>query len=86
MMKKIIFIEGISGVGKSTVTQKLRNKLCEMGFSTDCFLEFDYKNPIDFYSTAYFTEDEYKSLLEMHSESLDMLQHNTKIISVAIRC
>ena len=52
-MKKIVFIEGISGVGKSTVTQKLCNKLREMGFSADCFLEFDYENPIDFYSTAY---------------------------------
>jgi len=80
MMKKIVFIEGISGVGKSTVTQKLCNKLREMGFSTDCFLEFDCENPIDFYSTAYFTEDEYKSLLEMHSESLDMLQHNTIVV------
>ena len=30
---KIIFIEGVSGVGKSTATQKLCNKLHVMGFS-----------------------------------------------------
>lgn len=79
-MKKLVFIEGISGVGKSTVTQKLCDKLRDMGLYADCFLEFDYKNPIDFYCTAYFTEDEYKSLFELYSESTEMILRNTFVI------
>ena len=34
-MPKLIFIEGVSGVGKSTTTQKLCDKLRGMGFSVD---------------------------------------------------
>lgn len=76
-MKKLVFIEGVSGVGKSTLTQKLRNKLRELGFSTDYYLEFDSTNPIDFYCVAYFKQDEYSDLLEKHIESAVSIKDNT---------
>ena len=34
-MPKLIFVEGVSGVGKSTTTQKLCDKLRGMGYSVD---------------------------------------------------
>lgn len=76
-MKKLVFIEGVSGVGKSTLTQKLRNKLREMGFSVDYYLEFDSTNPIDFYCVAYFKQDEYFDLLKKHTESAVAIRDNT---------
>ena len=62
-MSKLIFVEGVSGVGKSTTTQILRDKLREMGFSAECYKEFDFSNPIDFYCTAYLKHDQYADLL-----------------------
>ena len=39
-MPKLIFIEGVSGVGKSMTTQKLYDKLRGMGYSVDRYREF----------------------------------------------
>ena len=41
---RLIFIEGVSGVGKTTLTQKSCNKLKDMGYATKCYLEFDFTN------------------------------------------
>lgn len=51
---RLIFIEGVSGVGKSTLTQKICAKLNEMGYAADCYLEGNIANPIDLYNSAYF--------------------------------
>lgn len=76
-MKKLVFIEGVSGVGKSTLTQKLRNKLREMGYSADYYLEFDSTNPIDFYCVAYFKQDDYADLLAQYAEFAVAIKNNT---------
>ena len=78
-MKNLIFIEGVSGVGKSTTTQKLCDKLRGMGFSVDRYREFDFPNPIDFYSTAYFKQDEYDAILAEHIGSAEDIKSNTVI-------
>ncbi|MDR1060211.1 MAG: GrpB family protein, partial [Clostridiales bacterium] len=65
---RLIFVEGVSGVGKTTMTGKLRDKLRNMGFAADCYFEGDFANPIDFYCTAYFKQDEYADLLAKHGE------------------
>ncbi|MFI3326984.1 MAG: hypothetical protein R3Y35_12575 [Clostridia bacterium] len=56
-MSKILFIEGVSGVGKSTSTIKIADMLRQNGFLVKHFIESDYKNPIDFYCTAYFNKN-----------------------------
>lgn len=61
-MAKLIFIEGISGVGKSTMVQTLQKELTGLGYKVRSYLEGDYTNPIDFYGTAYFTTHEYEKL------------------------
>lgn len=81
---QILFIEGVSGVGKTTLSQKISDRLRGMGFSTQCFLEFDFTNPIDFYCTAYFRQDEYQNLLATFPDSSDSIGVQT-IIAEDIR-
>jgi len=76
-MRKLVFIEGVSGVGKSTTTKKLCDKLRGMGFSAECYLEGDISNPIDFYSTAYFKQDEYADILVEYSGFSEEIKRNT---------
>jgi|GEM_PF-6734611 len=40
-MNRLIFIEGVSGVGKTTTASLLHNKLWDMGITFDCYLEGD---------------------------------------------
>ena len=77
MVKNLIFVEGVSGVGKSTLTKKLCDRLREMGFSSECYLEFDSSNPIDFYCTAYFKQDEYAALLREYPEFVGKIESKT---------
>jgi GrpB-like predicted nucleotidyltransferase (UPF0157 family) len=74
---QLIFVEGVSGVGKTTTAWKLCEKLREYGFPADCFLEGDIANPIDFYGTAYFTHDEYADLLDNYTEYVEEIQSKT---------
>jgi len=76
---QIIFVEGVSGVGKSTTTQKLHDKLRDSGFSVNSYCEFDFPNPIDFYCTAYFKQDEYDNMLIEHDTFAEAIKHNTVI-------
>lgn len=73
-MSEIIFIEGVSGVGKSTMVQSLSDSLCKKGYEVRHYVEFDFTNPIDFYCTAYFTCSEYNALCERHKESMERIK------------
>ena len=46
-MHKIIFLEGVSGVGKTTMATALLDKLQAMGYNAICKLEGDKSNPLD---------------------------------------
>lgn len=52
-MKNLIFIEGVSGVGKSTTTTKLCKKLPESGYTAVCHLEGEIKSPVDLFWVAF---------------------------------
>ena len=52
-MKRIVFIEGVSGVGKSTMTALLCEKLRDMGYKADCYLEGSHDNPLDPFNGTY---------------------------------
>jgi len=58
-MKNIIFIEGVSGVGKSTMVRKLVEKLCK----SKIYIEGDPYSPLDLCWAAYLTIPMYEDLL-----------------------
>jgi len=75
-MTRIIFIEGVSGVGKSTMTANISALLRAQGFHVQEYLEFDASNPIDFYSTAYIEKEEFEKLCAKHEDSAVNLRSN----------
>lgn len=76
-LTKLIFIEGVSGVGKSTMVQTLQKELTDLGYKVKSYLEGDYTNPIDFYRTAYFTTLEYEKLCCKYSCYIEIINENT---------
>ena len=61
-MPKLVFIEGVSGVGKTTMVRMLAQELRAAGMRVEAYAEFDFRNPIDFYCTAYLRQEEYEQL------------------------
>lgn len=76
-MTKLIFLEGISGVGKSTMTKKLCDDLQAIGKTAKAYVEFDYTNPIDFYCVAYCNADEYETLCAKYPQCEKTIRANT---------
>ena len=52
-MNHLIFVEGVSGVGKTTTTVLLCDKLKNMGYKAVCYLEGDNNNPLDPFNGKY---------------------------------
>lgn len=52
-MNRIIFIEGVSGVGKTTTATLLHEKLRNMGYDVVCHLEGASDNPLDPFNGKY---------------------------------
>lgn len=76
-MTELVFIEGVSGVGKSTMVHMLSEELKARGYNVKSYVEFDYTNPIDFYCTAYLSMDEYEMLLKKYVSFTDVIKTNT---------
>lgn len=76
-MAGLVFIEGVSGVGKSTMVQMLSDELQQQGYVVKKYVEFDYTNPLDFYCTAYFTLDNYEKLCAEYKSFVGTIQSNT---------
>ena len=74
-MTELVFIEGVSGVGKSTMVRGLAEDLTALGYRAKSYVEFDYTNPIDFYCTAYLTMEEYQ---EFCKECPSALKHTIR--------
>ena len=72
-----IFLDGISGVGKSTMARLLCKDLQSKGLSAKAYIEFDYTNPIDFYCVAYYTSGEYEMLCAENSENENAIRSYT---------
>lgn len=77
-MPKIIFIEGISCAGKTTMVKKISSDLAvKYGYYVRSYLEFDSTNPIDFYCTAYFTNAQYETFCEKYRVHADEIRSRT---------
>lgn len=73
-MTKIIFIEGVSGVGKTTLVKSLQNRLQSYGYTVKSYIEFDFTNPIDFYCTAYIPNEQYQDLCQNHLDEIAQIK------------
>ncbi len=76
-MTKLIFLEGVSGVGKSTMAKKLFEDLRSAGKTAKTYVEFDYTNPIDFYCVAYYNAEEYETLCAEYPQYEKTIRTNT---------
>ena len=76
-MMELVFIEGVSGVGKSTMVRMLAEELRARGYTIRAYPEFDYTNPIDFYCTACMPDGEYASLFRQYPAEADAIRANT---------
>ncbi len=75
-MASTIFLEGVSGMGKTTMVAALEERLRASGYTVRSFLEGDCANPIDFYATAYLTAEHYAALCQAYpGEAPRMWQH-----------
>ena len=79
-MGKVLFVEGISGVGKTTVARNIAKRLQSGGIRTRCYLEFDVANPIDFYATAYLTREEYAAIQAEYSAKLHPIEAGEAVL------
>ncbi|MEA4833357.1 hypothetical protein SDC9_101762 [bioreactor metagenome] len=74
---RLIFIEGVSGVGKSTTVSNLGKSLSDFGYSVKCHYEGDYDSALDLCWVSYITPYEYEKLLDSFPEEVDKIVKNT---------
>ncbi len=72
-MKNLIFIEGVSGTGKSTTAVKLHEALNRNGYQAGFHLESDSDNPIDLCWFAYLAKSEFQRLIQAYPTFADDL-------------
>ncbi len=75
-MKNIIFIEGVSGVGKSSTVKALSEALRDLGYSVKHHIEGDPDSPLDLCWAAYLTPLEYKELVISYPEFANEFSQN----------
>ena len=75
-MKNIVFIEGVSGVGKSTTVYESSENLRNLGYSVRYYVEGDPYSPLDLCWAAYLTIPEYERLLISYPIFVDELSKN----------
>ncbi|ACV61561.1 hypothetical protein Dtox_0642 [Desulfofarcimen acetoxidans DSM 771] len=76
-MTCLIFIEGVSGVGKSTTAKKLCEALNVRGDSADCYLEGNVDNPVDLFCCACLSKPEFTALLQNYPNEAEHLLKNS---------
>ncbi len=67
-------MEGVSGVGKSTLSTALLERLRGLGHPARCFLEGDPESPLDLFQTAYLTRARFGEMLRAHPDWADELR------------
>lgn len=73
-MAEIIFVEGVSGVGKTTLVKALQKRLQADGYTAKSYAEFDFTNPIDFYCTAYIPYERYQNLCQRYPKQIAQIR------------
>ena len=76
-MKKIIFIEGLPGSGKTTIAKKLSDYLNDIGEKSVFYREGDL-HPVDLTWIAILTEEELDSLISRYPTLTEAILGNIK--------
>jgi hypothetical protein len=76
-MKKILFIEGLPGSGKSTFTRRLKEHYISKGMKVISFNEGDL-HPIDYAWCSILSADSYNDLLSKYEKYKDKIINYTK--------
>lgn len=63
MKSKLILVEGLPGSGKSTTARLIHDILIENGVNAELYMEGNLDHPADYEGVAYFTVEEFESLL-----------------------
>lgn len=72
-MKHIVFIEGVSGVGKTTTVIQLADWLTAQGYRVKIHLEGDAFSPLDLCWISYLPMEEYKNLISQYPDYADRI-------------
>jgi len=75
-MTNLIFIEGVSGAGKSTAVTAVAEALRAQGHKVCHYIEGDPDCPLDLYWAAYLTIPQYESILQRYPAFADELMRN----------
>ncbi|KYP82068.1 hypothetical protein [Ferroacidibacillus organovorans] len=75
---KLIVVEGVWGLGKTTTAQFIYDHLIESGVKVSLFLEGDLDHPADYDKVACFTVQEYNRILQKHSASIALIRSMTE--------
>lgn len=75
-MSHVIFIEGMPGSGKSTVSAKYKQYLEEKGYVVKLFQEGDL-HPVDSAWQAYYSKEEYDSLIDEYPSMREQLESSS---------
>lgn len=78
-MINIFFVEGVSGVGKTTAVETLCRELGQMGIPAQYFAEGDPGNPVDLFGCAYLTPGEFAGLLVQHQHEAQKIRENSVV-------
>lgn len=73
MTTKLIIIEGLPGLGKSTTARMVYDILKSKGIKSELFSEGDYNHPADYDGVAYFSDGDFNKLKNAHLENENIL-------------
>jgi len=64
MNSQLVLVEGIPGVGKTTMAKKIKEYLDKQNVQSKLYLEGDFNHPADYECVAYFDKEQYDHLIK----------------------
>ncbi|MGC5770837.1 adenylyl-sulfate kinase [Paenibacillus pabuli] len=74
MTRQLILIEGLPGSGKSTIAKMVSEILIEQGKKVRLIQEGNLDHPADYDGVAFYSAEEFRSLLDTHEACKDILE------------
>lgn len=78
MLNNIILVEGLPGVGKTTISKLIKQVLQKNNIKSKLYLEGDKNQPADYEAVALLNEKEYEDILKKHPENSKIIEKITQ--------